>query len=289
MPEPNNVDVVRRVLNALFAVAGRRTLDSYAIMVINTVIKKLELDYDFLKGVELQESAHLEGKEVAITIPSSINKVDSAKVGDAIDTLIRVVYLDLKDDAGVYFISEVKERLGEEHAEDIRKLGVDLDQIQAEQHELFNLQERKPVPPDTQPEKPKPEIELGYTWDTVSTWKYENNVCMLYDGGGKLLDTIQLDMLIEDYVRRVTEFKEPTLDAAATMTELTEKECDFLQLLHDRDIDADSALFSLHISGQKFDVMIQKLLQMELLQHISENEIKITEKGIEYLTKKETK
>ncbi len=45
-----------------------------------------------------------------------------------------------------------------------------------------------------------------------------------------------------------------------------------------------SAVTLLHISRQKFDTMIQKLLQLEMLQYLSDNEVKLTEKGLQYLS-----
>jgi hypothetical protein len=141
----------------------------------------------------------------------------------------------------------------------------------------------QPVPPSFPKEEEQEEPE--YTWDTVSTWKYDNNVCLLYDGQGKLLDTLQLDLIIEDYIERVTETKKHQLISSpkTTMLKVTEKENELLEMMRRRDTDVQSAVTLLHISRQKFDTMIQKLLQLEMLQYISDNEVKLTQKGLQFL------
>jgi hypothetical protein len=102
------------------------------------------------------------------------------------------------------------------------------------------------------------------------------------------LDTIQLDLLIEDYVRRVIETEDteakPTVQ---TILRVTEQDDAFLEMLKERDIDVEYAMTLLHISQQKLQTMIQKLLQLEMLQYISNNEVKLTEKGLRYLLKKD--
>jgi predicted DNA-binding protein (UPF0251 family) len=101
-----------------------------------------------------------------------------------------------------------------------------------------------------------------------------------------LLDSLQLDLLIEDYVERVTESqKNPTMPSPKTMMlKLTEKEHELLSMMQHRDLDGESAVTLLHVSRQKFESMIKKLLQMEMLQYQSEKEVRLTEKGLQYLT-----
>ena len=130
----------------------------------------------------------------------------------------------------------------------------------------------------------KTEEETPYTWETVSSWKYDNNVCLLYNSQGTLLDTLQLDLLIEDYVRRVIEEKEETTQKTNTLLTLTEKDDELLEMLRRTDMDADSALTLLHISQQKLDAMIHKLIELDMLQYIAPNEVKLTEKGLYHLS-----
>jgi len=290
MSEFKNSDVVRHILKAVFVVAGRRTLDSFAVKVVKTVVKTLEREFDFLKHVEIKDAVYSEVEEI-VTVSSDLDSIEPSKIGKAIDIILREVYIELKDDAGLYFISELKDYIGEKYVLAIDNLGVDLDDIQSEQHQLYSLQDRKKSVPtmETEVEQKAEKIDdanlLDYTWGDVSNWEYDNNVVFLYGDEGDLLDKLHLDMLVEDYVNRYTKFKEPS--PTSKMFEIDEKEREFLQMLHSRDMDIELAKVLLHISREKLDTMIHRLLELEMLQHVSFNEVKLTEKGINYLSGKE--
>ncbi len=287
MSKVKNSILITRVIEALFTVVGRRTLDSFAIQILKTTTKKLETKFDFLRLVSIHDDFFLE-EGIKTTIDSKFDTIEPTRLGEAIDALVRVIYIELietiGDDVGLYFITELKHYLGDVYVNELRGYGVHLDVIQTEQHKRYQMKGLQPVHPSFPEEEEHKESE--YTWDTVSTWKYDNNVCLLYDGGGKLLDTLQLDLIIEEYVERVTEEKKHHLVSLpkTTMLKVTEKENELLEMMRRRDTDVESAVTLLHISRQKFDTMIQKLLQLQMLQYISDNEVKLTEKGIQYLS-----
>jgi len=287
MSKVNNSILITRVIEALFTVVGRRTLDSFAIQILKTTTKKLETKFDFLRFIKVHDDFFLE-EGIKATIDSKFDTIEPARLGEAIDALVRVIYMELietiGDDVGLYFITELKDHLGDLYVDELRGCGVHLDIIQMEQHMHYQMKGLQPVPPSFPEEEEQEESE--YTWDTVSTWKYDNNVCLLYDGQGKLLDTLHLDLIIEEYIERVTETKKHQLVSSpkTTMLKVTEKENELLEMMRRRDTDVQSAMTLLHISRQKFDTMIQKLLQLEMMQYISDNEVKLTEKGLQYLS-----
>ena len=96
------------------------------------------------------------------------------------------------------------------------------------------------------------------------------------------LDTIHLDSLVKDYVSRYTKYKEPE-PIKSKMIEINEKEYEFLETLYSRDLDIDMAMVMLHISKPELDTMVNKFLDSEMLQYESDNEVKLTRKGILYL------
>lgn len=284
-----NSILMTRVIEALFAVVGRRTLDSHAIKVIQTVLKKLEPTFDFLENVVVHDE-YFSQDGVRVTIDPQFDTVERTTVGKAVDTLIQVISLNLMETAdnevGLYFITELKGHLGDQILDDLRDRGVNLESLQQANSLQYQMKEPEVLQPFTS--EKEEELEASYSWAKVSSWKYDNNVCMLYDDSGKLLDTIQLDLLIEDYVRRVVE----TADKEAkpmvqTILQVTEQDDVFLEMLKDRDIDVEYAMTLLHISQQKLQTMIQKLLQLEMLQYLSDNEVKLTEKGLKYLLEKD--
>jgi hypothetical protein len=289
MVKIKNSVLITQVIEALYSVVGRRTLDSFALQILKTTTKKLESKFTFLGSVEIHDEFFLE-EGAKVTIAPGFDTIEPARLGEAIDALIRVIYHELietiGDDVGLFFITELKDHLGEQYVDELTSCGVHLEAIQSEQHLRYQMKGFRPVSPSFPAEEEAKEPE--YTWDTVSTWKYENNVCRLYDSHGKLLDTLQLDLIIEEYIERVTEAKQHQLDPApkTTMRRVTEKEKELLEMMRRRDTDVNSAVTLLHISRQKLDVMIQKLLQLEMVKHVSDNEVKITEKGIQFLTEK---
>jgi len=298
MSELKNSDIIRSVIEAVIAVAGRRTLGSYTIKIVTTITKTLQKEYDFLKYVTIHDSFYSEDKEI-ITASSEINAIESELIGKAVNAILREVYNQLDEEAGLYFINEFKDYIGDEYVTQILSIGVDLDRIQSDQHELYFQKERKNTPTvadikeKPSAEKPKEEKQkeepvLDYRWGEVSTWKYNNNVCTLYKSDGSLLDTLHLDSLVEDYVSRYTKHKEPE-QTTSKMIEVTEKEYEFLETLYSRDLDIDMAMVMLHISKPELDIMVNKFLESEMLQYESDNEVKLTRKGILYLLENKPK
>jgi hypothetical protein len=287
MPKIKNSILITRVFEALFKVVGRRTLDSFAIQILQTTVKKLETKFNFLSSVSIQADFFSEGG-INATFDPSFDTIEPSRLGEAIDALIRVTHLELieniGEDVGLYFITELKDHLGDSYMDELRDLGVHFESIQTEQHKRYQMKGLQLHPPSAP--KRKEQEELAYTWDSVSTWKYDNNVCLLYDERGKLLDTLQLDLIIEEYVERVTESKNqnPVYLLKTTMLKVTDKENELLEMIRRHDTDVRSAIALLHISSQKFDTMIQKLLKLEMLQYISDNEVKLTEKGLQHLS-----
>ena len=291
MSEFKNSDVVKHLLKAVVAVAGRRTLDSFVVKSISTIIKTLEQEYDFLRYVKVKDVIYSEDGESVIAT-SEIDSIDPFIVGKVIDIIIRRTYEGLDNDAGLYFITELKDYIGENYVSEIKNRGVDLDIIQSEQHELYSQQDRKNATPTKEVEKEprgekqkKDEESLDYAWGDVSTWKYDNNVCTLYKSDDSLLDTLHLDLLVEDYVNRYTKYKEPETPPT-TMLEISKKEFEFLETLYTRDMDIGLAIGLLDISKQELDSMVNKFLELDILQHISDTEVKLTQKGILCLLEK---
>jgi len=290
MSEFKNSDIMRGVIEAVVAVVGRRTLGSYTIKIVKTVTTKLQKEYDFLKNITIHDAFYSENNDI-VTVSSEINSIEPKTIGNAIDAFLREVYLQLDDEAGLYFINEFKECIGEEFVMQIRSLGVNLERIQLGQHELYSQKERKNVPLATNieektTEKKQKEDEdegpLDYTWRDVSTWKYDNNVCTLYKSDGSPLDTLHLDSLVEDYVTRYTKYKEPE-QITSKMIEIDEKEYEFLETLYSRDLDIEMTMAMLQISKPEVDSMVDKFLESEMLQYVSDNEVKLTRKGLLYL------
>ncbi len=285
MVKYTNSYVLGEVLKALYHVAGRRTTNSFAAKVIGSIIKTLEQKYIFLKYVRINDKGELFEDE-AIAISPEIEKIDREMIGKAIEAIVRVVYMDIIGKGGLFFIAEIKRRAGDELMDELQNFGVDLVALQIEQHYLYRSRERKKA----KAKKPHGDVSLlGYTWKNVSSWKYDqkHRVCVLYNKNGEVLDTLNLDSIVEDYVKNLSDTLEELPDEIEKEFKPSQKEIELLKMLRSRDMEAETAIQLLHISKDEFDNMVRRLLENELLQYTSFNVIELTEIGISYVTKKE--
>jgi len=285
-----NSKVLGGILIALYAVASRRTTHNFAATVIGTIIKTLEQSYPFLKHVKIEEGEIARSSDI-ITISHAIDEVDPVKVGRAIEAIIRVVYMDLIGKAGLFFIKELKRKAGEDIIDQLKEFGVDLAALQTEQHYIYRQRERKKERATNKRGKKGEGVSLlGYTWNEVASWKYDpdKQVCTLYSKDGKVLDKLNLESIIENYVKDLTDVVDEVPEEFEDDINLTEKEFQLLKMLYSRDVDAETAVVLLHISKNEFNAMIHHLLEVEMLQYVSFNIIELTEMGISYISKRES-
>jgi hypothetical protein len=294
MEKARNSVLLGSVLKAIFNVASRRTSTKSADESINSTIKTLENKYDFLKYVSVDQQDMASGA-FAINISPDIDSVHPEKMGRAIESLIRVVYNDLSAEAGLYFITELKEIAGDDVTKEILDYDIDLDQVQLEQHHAFKRRERKRAIAESakfgRTDKGKSENLLGYSWGTVSYWRHEpgSKFCTLYDKKGNVLDRLNLDRIIENYVERLTEYTGMDESEIEKEASIYAKEYELLKLLLERDMDVETAMHMLKISRDELNKIISKLAEMEMLQYVDFNTIELTDAGVGYLTKKEKK
>jgi hypothetical protein len=130
---------------------------------------------------------------------------------------------------------------------------------------------------------------IGYGWGDVSHWKHEpgSKYCTLYDKKGNVLDRLNIDRIIQNYIERLSGYIDVDPREIEKETAVVEKEYELLKLLLERDMDAETAMTLLHITKDGLNDMIRKLSQMEMLQYIDFNTIELTDVGIGYLSKKD--
>jgi hypothetical protein len=249
---------------------------------MDAILKTLREKYVFLNYITIKNMTYYE--ENAVHSEPEINAVKPELIGHAIESIIRILCMDLEEESGLFFIKELKDRLGETYIMEFKKYGIDLDLLRLEQKHLHEQIEKKRAMVQHGPESDASEIQahiLDYTWQSVASFKYRNNICFLYDKNGKLLDKLHLNEIIEYYIRTLTDFGK--LVKKPDDLDITDKEYDFLEMLHGRDMDAESAKFLLNMTAADFEHMLQRLLRFELLQYVADDEIKLTDKGIALL------
>ena len=290
MDKIRNSILLESFIKAIYIVASRRTSSKFADEAIGSTIKTLEGKYDFLRFININKLDTPEG--FSISISADIDNIRPEIVGKAIEALIRVVYNDIGNEAGLYFITELKESAGEEITRMITDCEVDLDQVQLEQHYAYKRRERKRVIAQAAKSgslgKKKSENLLGYSWGTVSYWRHEpgSKYCTLYDKQGNVLDRLNLDRIIQNYVEKLSGFTDLDESELEKEASIYSKEYELLKLLLERDMDAETAMHMLKITREQLNKIISKLAEMEMLQYIDHNTIELTDAGVGYITNK---
>jgi hypothetical protein len=290
MERMNNATLLSSALKAIYAVASRRTSAKFAEETIGSTIKTLETKYDFLHYVRIEKD-QTPGKELAVHVFPDIDTIHPSRIGKAIEAIIRVVYGDLNEQAGLYFITELKEYTGEKIAKEISDCNIDLDQVQIEQHYAYRRRKKKQAISKGLKGGEHQENLLGYTWNKVGKWSHEagSKFCTLYDKEGNVLDRLDLDKIIQNYVEHLSGYEEKDPQHIEKETRIYEKEYNLLKLMLERDMDAETAMRMLRISEKELNEMIRKLSSMEMLHYVDYNTIELTDMGVNYLAEKEKK
>ncbi len=126
----DNVTLLQGTLSSLTAVTAEKTSASFSQMVVETILQSLNRKFPFLSTVHFTSGNHP-------IVPEEVNLLDESELGKAIEAIIRLVYMNLEKQAGLFFITEL-----EKHAEpgiipQIREIGVDLELMQIEHHQLY--------------------------------------------------------------------------------------------------------------------------------------------------------
>jgi len=140
MVEIENSEIIRKVLNTLVSISSRKTTEGYAVSIMDTLIKRLEGTYEFLKHVEVSDTRFLED-DATISVMSDIDSVQPTEIGKAIHDIIVTMNESLGKDAGHFFVKEISRNIGDDYHSTIKDMGVDLGLMQLE-HEVNELEKR---------------------------------------------------------------------------------------------------------------------------------------------------
>jgi len=131
LPQLENSDVVKHVLQTLINISSRKTTSGQAISTLYDSVNKLRAKYSFLKHVEIKDTRFLEFDD-PITVMSEIDGIKSNNVGRALYDIIKTMNSSLGKDAGYFFIKELRNRMEEDYISTIEEMGLDLGLMQLE-------------------------------------------------------------------------------------------------------------------------------------------------------------
>jgi hypothetical protein len=141
----DNSDVIKHTLFSLVSVAHPKTSKDYAWSMVKRLLKELEVYYGFLKYIKIDNIERLQNNIEDITVMSKFDTVEPKEVGTAIQSIVDVFKVRMGKKAGYFFISEFRDKLGDEYHTEIKKMGVDLRLIdlKKELHEIIDRGEYK--------------------------------------------------------------------------------------------------------------------------------------------------
>ncbi len=128
--------LVKHVIKSLVDVLSEASAQSYAVLAVDNVLKKMDDRYGYLKYVKIDDTRYSEGIN-AISIPAGLNTIRSSEIGRAIQKIIESIAVSLGDEAGQYFIERFSQRLGKTYLMRMEEMGVNLHMIQLKQNLLW--------------------------------------------------------------------------------------------------------------------------------------------------------
>ena len=128
--------VVKHVVKTLIDVLSELSTQSYAVLTMDSVLKKIDEKYDFLKHIKIDSNRYSDGID-AVIISFDLESIRPTQIGKAIQKIIENITLSLGDEAGRDFIKKFGDHLGKTYLLRIEEMGVNLHMIQLKQDLLW--------------------------------------------------------------------------------------------------------------------------------------------------------
>ena len=131
--EINNSEIMYKTLTTLIDISSRKTTLGKALFTVDTIIRKLENKYSFLKYVEIIDTRFTENAKT-ISILSDLDSIPEDEVGIALQTIVMQTNKSLGRESGYFFIKELSQKLGVDYQTRMREIGIDFSLMQLENH-----------------------------------------------------------------------------------------------------------------------------------------------------------
>lgn len=121
--------VVKHVMIALVDVLSQSSNPSFAIMIVNNVLKKFYDKFEFLNKIKIDGKHFSKGSD-GVAVSPEIESVNSSELGRGIQKVVEDLIASLGEEAGENFIEIFKKRLGKAYVLRIEEMGVNLHMIE---------------------------------------------------------------------------------------------------------------------------------------------------------------
>lgn len=282
--DASHEQIIKEFIESMFTVSSRRTSLKYAEEIFSDAFSILRKRYLLFKSIQMTiNHEFLVSQGLQIQFTGDISQLRNHDIVAAIESLIRFIYEDISEESGLYFITEIKNYLRKDYIQHIQELGIDLDQIQSEQHLSYTRKKRK----QEAQQSGEKQNTLGYKWDAVSNWKFneQSKSVDLYDHQGNILDKIDLEQAIKHYVVSLSGGSEMSALDLENLLEEHEKSYSFLKLIYQENLDFETAKNMLNLTDEEIITIIKELVEMKFLQYVSDDEVELTQSGKEFVEK----
>jgi len=205
MENLSNRYIVKDIIVNLCETISKKTSKRFGIALIEAITRALEKKYFFLKNIKFNIDFK---SEDIVNISTDLNTIDPLLVGRSIEAIIQVICMDLKDRAGSSLIDEFSENIDDNLINKFKSFGIDLDLLKIQQKYIYYQQKRKKDKLESKKilNSSKKQGLLDYSWDSVNDLKYDdsNRVVTIIGKDGKILDIINLDEIVINYLADLT-------------------------------------------------------------------------------------
>ncbi len=126
--------VYKNVINALITVLSQASTQRYAVFALNSFLKKIDTNYDFLKHIKI---IPVESNELCnVSIMINLDEISETDIRRSIQKLLEEIIDSLGEDMGKRFINEFKNCLEKSCLSQIEEMGVNLHMLQLRQELL---------------------------------------------------------------------------------------------------------------------------------------------------------
>jgi hypothetical protein len=136
--------IFKEVIKTLIDVVGKISTESYAIVSVNSFLRKIDRTYPFLQQVKVEPTKNHD-EMYQITIANNIEAVSETDARRAIQELLEIIISALGKDARDEFIQKFKDSLEKKYLSKIEEMGVNFHMIELHQEMLTQREEKKPL------------------------------------------------------------------------------------------------------------------------------------------------
>ena len=128
--------IVKNVIKALVDVFIETTTQSYAVLMVNNMLKKHGDKFEYLKLINIDGTRFPEGLD-AIIVPEEIEQVRESELGRGLQKIMETLIKSLGDEAGKKFLEKFRKRLGKAYILRVEEIGLNLHMLELRQNLIW--------------------------------------------------------------------------------------------------------------------------------------------------------